>query len=275
MHLMLCRFRTFDRCWPLIEISFSVFLCFLIEIALLGRAGRGSVIFLSAFGRKLHSALKETANYISEKAKGQCRLHGDCLIVCLCACLYSHWVFACVCVRGWRGCKWRKSCAAFYIAWSEVRWMAHAAPQSCCSHTLSASVSAAIHLLWPGESLCPQPPVGQLTEALDTGFCSQQLRSKTRLPLPFYNAKEAQIKKKKARENSSCPCHFLLARLCSSWLDTRWFSVVITRLYVLPANFINALVLLTSLTTPDSSFTHIVRTSAQGSWSGFPKQVKR
>lgn len=210
MHLMLCRLCTPYRrsCRPLIVFSFSVFLCFLIEIAL--RAG--SVIFLRAFERKLHSALKETANYISEKAKGQCRLHGDCPIVCLHACLYSHWMFACVRVCGWRGCKWRKSCAAFYIAWSEVRWMAHAAPQSCCSHTLSASVSAAIHLLWPGESPCPQPPLGQLTEALDTGFCSQPLRSKRRLSVTFYNAKEDQIKKKKAWRKFFLPMSLFISK---------------------------------------------------------------
>lgn len=65
------------------------------------------------------------------------------------------------------------------LAWSEVRWMAGAAPESCFSHTVSASVSTAIHLLWLSASPCPLPPQALLTEAMDTGSCSQPLRRNT------------------------------------------------------------------------------------------------
>lgn len=67
---------------------------------------------------------------------------------------------------GWMKSTWKvEEYCQFYLARSKVKWMAGAAPESCFSHTLSASVCKAIHLLCPAASSGPanqrhghQPP---------------------------------------------------------------------------------------------------------------------
>lgn len=109
------------------------------------------------------------------------------------------------------------------LAWSEVRWMAGAAPESCFSHTVSASVSTAIHLLCLSASPCPLPPQALLTEAMDTGSCScsEEIRLLESQGILFFNARELRDRKKGALDKSSCYCHFLLVKPCSTQLNTQ------------------------------------------------------
>lgn len=111
------------------------------------------------------------------------------------------------------------------LAWSEVRWMAGAAPESCFSHTLSASVSTAIHLLCPGASPCPLPPQGLLTKAHGhwSLFPTTQKKnaSSSRRGFFIFFTQGGLREKKRASDKSSCYCHFVLVKLCSTQLKAQ------------------------------------------------------
>lgn len=107
-----------------------------------------------------------------KKAKSQRGLLWAYLKVC---------AYVCACVCEWvneENAKSKKKWGHSRLAWSEVRWMAGAAPESCFSHTLSPSVFTAIHLPCPGASPCPMPAQGLLTKAMDTGSCSSTTQKK-------------------------------------------------------------------------------------------------